>query len=196
MQKKYRRQLPTTACYRGKSYKDFLFPNAFAGNLLLPTESVNGFTLIELLVVVLIIGILAAVALPQYKKAVEKARMAEGKLLVSAIGKAEQLFFLANGTYTSSFDDLDITIPGVSTAYISSTEALRTNHFLCRPYATGEGIDPTCLGYCTRLPANTIYGLLFMPNGKIVCEWQNTAGENYCKSQGKVSAGNHKIYID
>ncbi len=68
----------------------------------------QAFTLIELLVVVLIIGILAAVALPQYQRAVEKARMAEGISLLSSLAKAEKAYFLANGEYTDNFNDLDI----------------------------------------------------------------------------------------
>ena len=71
----------------------------------------NGFTLIELLVVVLIIGILAAVALPQYQKAVEKSRAAQAISLVKSVHQAMQAYYLANNTGPSSFDELSIEIP-------------------------------------------------------------------------------------
>ena len=73
--------------------------------------NITGFTLIEILVVVLIVGILAAIALPQYQRAVEKARAVEARELLDTVYKAEQMFFLTNGSYASSFSDLDVDIP-------------------------------------------------------------------------------------
>ena len=57
----------------------------------------KAFTLIELLVVVLIIGILAAIALPQYEKAVMKSRVAEVKLMVKGIADGVKLCLMENG---------------------------------------------------------------------------------------------------
>ena len=71
----------------------------------------KGFTLIELLVVVLIIGILAAIAFPQYQVAVLKARYSQLMVMADAIRRAQDAYYLATGKYSLKINDLDITVP-------------------------------------------------------------------------------------
>lgn len=78
---------------------------------------ISGFTLIELLVVVLIIGILASVALPQYEQAVMKSRLGQVMSTVRDLKEAMELYRMANGAYVTSertdlYDSLDITPNG------------------------------------------------------------------------------------
>ena len=96
----------------------------------------RGFTLIELLVVVLIIAVLAAVALPQYNKTVEKARMVEAVANVRAIANAHQRYYLEHDEYLGAGDmgKLDIQIPGAVNNKFTAGR-IKTKDFIYSPDA-------------------------------------------------------------
>ncbi len=123
-----------------------------------------GFTLIELLVVVLIIGILSAVALPQYQKSVEKARMAEVFTTFDALRKAYQLCVLARGG-----DD-----PGCYGGAGNINDNLFVNMDMtlfgnAAPNNSGCFDDPVCI-----ITKNWEYGLYTNPTA-FAYRWKNEA---------------------
>ena len=92
----------------------------------------KAFTLIELLVVVLIIGILAAVAVPQYQKAVWKSRATQLLTTVRSLANAQEIYKMASGDYSTAISELDIDFSSLiprNTAtlgsYVPSTDAVR-----------------------------------------------------------------------
>jgi len=148
----------------------------------------RGFTLVELLVVVLIIGILAAVAVPQYQKAVYKSRTAEAVSMLKAIIQAQEVYYLANDEYTTDIRKLDIEVPA---AYIYTSGNFPENSYK-------YGCEAT---YCFAYTANAnmpdfdfhVMNKAAASAGRYYCHLnsdnsKNNMAQSICQSMGKPSS--------
>ncbi len=88
----------------------------------------GGFTLLELMIVIIILGILASVAIPQFTKSVRRSRTGEAKANISALRGSEMRYFNEWGAITSSLGSLDIENPnnvtGARFSYVVSGSTL------------------------------------------------------------------------
>ena len=149
----------------------------------------RAFTLIELLVVVLIIGILAAVALPQYQKAVEKSRISEARVVLDTMRKNYQLCVLEYGKPVGNECSVSLMIPDYLT--IDLPGALETDTDNCPSEASACFItkdwiydtDEDSAFYANRIINGTnVYDLgIEYSDGRIVCYNEDTSTRDYCQ---------------
>ena len=152
----------------------------------------GGFTLIELLVVVLIIGILAGAALPQYEKAVEKSRAAEAISGVRSIKNAQEVYFFANGAYANNLNDLDVQMTGRDGNH-NGVARKESKNFSFAARTTIVAL-PNAIAYANRFPLDTKYGIgMVAGEDSLYCKFYSPEGEKICKTFGGTKL-NSSVY--
>jgi len=96
----------------------------------------KGFTLVEVLIVVIIIGILAAIGIPQFADSIEKAKSGEAKAGLGHVQTGEKIYFAEHEMYTTVPGDLDISL---SEKYWAFSITVGTNSLTYTATATRSG---------------------------------------------------------
>ena len=151
----------------------------------------GGFTLIELLVVVLIIGILAAMAMPQYFKAVERSRMTEAVTLMDSVVKAQRRKFMQTNRYARNFEGLDVSPKGATGRFYYTKGDPQTgaggNGFMIVLYNDDGGftdVSVTAVRVVDGLPRASLQYQYFLTryyqSDYVTCSGNNPAGRELC----------------
>ena len=139
----------------------------------------KGFTLIELLVAVLIIGILAGIAFPQYMLSIEKTRATEGHALAKHAAEASDRYFLVYGAYPNDMELLDITIPGDASSYNNATDGF--NRVKTKNFDVGVTTNYKFKGLANMYPVGQRYYIAIKYDGSIICETYTANADKYNK---------------
>jgi type IV pilus assembly protein PilA len=99
------------------------FKAKYLQHLVRKNKGNEGFTLIELLVVIIIVGVLAAIALPSFLNQIGKARGSEGKTNVGTINRSQQAYRLETNSFAPALTNLDARISGKFYSYSVATVA-------------------------------------------------------------------------
>ncbi len=129
-----------------------------------------------------IFGILAAIAMPQYFRAVEKARASEVLSLISNISNSQQRYNLKTKQYASLFDKLDLNLIDKYGKPVASVPSFESNNFTI----TLKGMGPDAYVEADRKDGKFLYKIRkFYQSGKVQCvEDQNTGYSPVCRSLG------------
>ena len=136
-------------------------------------EGRAGFTLVELIIVVIIIGILASIAIPQFSKTMERSRIAEASAVLGALRGAQLRYKLENTDYTTSYLKLDIDLPN----YDSSAGSPNGKFFTYNVANAAEGITATTIATAQRKSSE--YGQYILninDQGRLYCAGSDCAG--------------------
>lgn len=135
----------------------------------------RGFTLLEVLVVVIIIAVLAAVALPQYKRAVIKSRFTTVMPIAKAVADAQEVYYLGNDQYALSKADLDVTPMNVENTEVELSTADEDDKY---NYVVAKRTD--------------------YPNARYIVYQKNSprfAGNVHCEAQAAAGEENEAVWL-